>query len=507
MPAPREELSAGAYARRRMLAGFLDTGAADGAPGKRGPDAESAPRPVRAVLPGLVLGAVLLAGFGARDMIRPSAPEDWGDGRRVVVGEQSGTRYVVLRDGPDGRRLHPVLNLASARLLLDPAGAGAGSVTVGEGVLDGGPIPLGAPLGIPYAPDRLPEAGQLGRPKSWAVCRRTSGVPAAAPRAEAPVFVLSGAERQRLRGPGRLTGSQVLQLVGPHGVRRLVDARGHRFRLGGQAGGQVDGQGDGQPDRLLRAALFGEGERARAQRVGPDFLSVLHDAGTLDFPRVPGIGGTAGPALGLRDGLNRIGAVLLAETGGGPQHYLVLRERIAPVGPLTARLLLASPQSHRAYPGGPPHPLPVALSEIAGAVRGGFPERRDLNPRLPEQVPRPVGGTPATAVLCAVFEGSFDAARRPVLGLWAGPDWPAPVGRRAGAYVTPGTGLLYRESGPGGRVRLLTDTARRHRLPGEARERLGYRDVAPVPVPAAWSALLPAGPALDPAAAGSPQHR
>lgn len=39
----------------------------------------------------------------------------------------------------------------------------------------------------------------------------------------------------------------------------------------------------------------------------------------------------------------------------------------------------------------------------------------------------------------------------------------------------------------------------------QAQNRLGYKDVDPRPVPAAWSAFLPTGPRLSTAAARQPQ--
>lgn len=39
----------------------------------------------------------------------------------------------------------------------------------------------------------------------------------------------------------------------------------------------------------------------------------------------------------------------------------------------------------------------------------------------------------------------------------------------------------------------------------QAQSRLGYKDVAPAPIPAAWSAFLPTGPRLSTGAAGQPQ--
>src|SRR5690606_35892904 len=114
MASRRDELNAYTFAKRRMLAAFLQ-------PSPSGSE-EGAPRPLRAVLPSLIVGVLVLGVFGAWGMFKPTAPPGWDEpGARVIVGKQSTTRYVVLKtDG--ATRLHPVLNLASARLLMKDAG-------------------------------------------------------------------------------------------------------------------------------------------------------------------------------------------------------------------------------------------------------------------------------------------------------------------------------------------------------------------------------------------------
>ncbi|MCX4622728.1 type VII secretion protein EccB [Streptomyces albogriseolus] len=100
MASRRDELNAYTFAKRRMLAAFLQ-------PSPSGSE-EEAPRPLRAVVPSLVVGVLVLGVFGAWGMFKPTAPAGWDEpGTRVIVGKQSTTRYVVLKT--DGvTRLHPV---------------------------------------------------------------------------------------------------------------------------------------------------------------------------------------------------------------------------------------------------------------------------------------------------------------------------------------------------------------------------------------------------------------
>ncbi len=62
MASRRDQLNAYTFAKRRMLASFVQSS----------PDAsdEGAPRPLRAILPGAIVGVVVLAAFGAWGMFK-----------------------------------------------------------------------------------------------------------------------------------------------------------------------------------------------------------------------------------------------------------------------------------------------------------------------------------------------------------------------------------------------------------------------------------------------------
>lgn len=103
----REELDAYVFARRRMVAAFL-----------RGCGAASdldAPRPVRTFMVGLVLGGLLLAGYGLWGLAtHDTPPQGWE--QAIVVDRETGSRYIKDDRGDDRNRfLHPVLNLCCSR--------------------------------------------------------------------------------------------------------------------------------------------------------------------------------------------------------------------------------------------------------------------------------------------------------------------------------------------------------------------------------------------------------
>ncbi|MFH8365260.1 type VII secretion protein EccB [Streptomyces sp. NPDC018031] len=517
MASRRDELNAYTYAKKRLVAAFLQ-------PSPAGTE-EGAPRPLRAVLPGLVIGALILAGFGAWGMFKPKAPKGWdAPATNVIIGSKSTTRYVVLKTNGKAQ-LHPVLNLASAKLLLDP---GKGKVIkVDEKVLDNGDLPHGPTLGIPYAPDRLPSPGDAGQAKRWAVCQQPGGHGTTVQEA---TFVFAEREaEQRTDGSRRLRGGQVLYVESERTkARYIVDAGGTKYLVsGGQWRRHAPAATAGDNDLLLKAVV---GDRSRPQRVTDDWLATLHDGDPITFPEVPGPFGSRAGVAGLDPDEDRVGMVLRTETGAGPQQYVVLPGRVAPVSDFAARLLLGSDESNALDQAGHPKGVDPSATRASGAP---FADDRRWPQQAAEQVNAATGAGARDTVCSVLRDVSGNGTTR--LSTWAGTGFPATIvegGSRT--YVTPGTGLLYRQvsgsQSETGSLFLVTDTGLRYAVQnnndssaeksrigtapsgdtdetreGEARIRLGYRDVEPPPVPATWSQFLSRGPRLDRNSAQQPQ--
>ena len=487
MASRKDELNAYTFAKRRTVAAFLQPTA--------GVTEEGAPRPLRAVLPGAVTGALILAAFGAWGLFRPAVPEGWDEpGRNVIIGSESTTRYVVL-ESEDGRpELHPVLNLSSARLLLDSPDD-FGILSVDEAELDSGSIPRGPTLGIPYAPDRLPSAEEASRAKRWAVCRQPDGAEGATRQA---VFVLAERDAGRVVGKERLAGGELLYVADEQGEPWLIDATGTRYPIASGA----------HREALLRLLTGTEPERVTAE-----WLDTFAEGDPIDFPELPGqVGANAGiPGLDPRAG--RVGTVLLARTGNGLQHYLVLPGEVVPVSDFTARLLLNSEDAETLGLRG--EPIELGAQSFTPAPESHSIDRAHHWPRA---TPRQANTGDRTTI-CSVLLHVDDEDGSTEVATWAGTDYPAAIASGAAtAYVTPGSGLLYRqvqgEQAEAGSVFLVTDTGLRYGVqataPGgdadeQAQVRLGYGDVTPVPVPARWSEFLPTGPRLDTESAKQPQ--
>jgi type VII secretion protein EccB len=496
MASRKDQLNAYNFARKRTVAAFLQ-------PSPTGSE-EGAPRPLRALGPSLVAGALALAVFGAWGLLQPSAPAGWDTpGAYVIVGSESTTRYVVLKDTdaagrPGPAQLHPVLNFASAKLLLDP---GKGQVIkVKESVLDSGKVPHGATIGIPYAPDRLPSAQEAGTPKDWAVCDRPSSGVGNEP--DQAVFVLAGKDATPARARMRLTGNQVLYVRGDDGLDYLVDAHGTRFPLGGpqhRASAKMS---------QLRSTLFGQA--AQPQRVTAAWLKSLDPGSPIWFPAIGHLN-EATPN-------GRVGTVMEATSAAGEEYYVVLDNGIAATTAFTA--LLVQDETGQAAPVRTAVPTGVVGSFTAAGADWPAQEPRTVD------VADPATGRAGTTVACSVLAGTANSAGRPPLEVWAGNSYPATIVNGAtSAYVTPGSGLLYVEvtgqDPTSGTLYLVTDTGLRYAVPrnndstaaaatpapaatsgtappvNQAQIRLGYASVTPKGIPLAWSEFLPKGPTLD----------
>ncbi|MFD7136034.1 type VII secretion protein EccB [Streptomyces sp. NPDC059894] len=504
MASRRDELNAYTFAKRRTLAAFLQ-------PSPWGSE-EGAPRPLRAVVPGMIAGALTLAVFGAWGMLQPTAPSGWDEpGTRVIVGKQSTTRYVVLKTDKVAR-LHPVLNLASARLLMKDADYQV--IQVSDSILDSGELPRGPILGIPYAPDRLPSADEAGKAKRWAVCEQPGGKGDTVQQA---TFVLAQRDADRTDGSQRLSGGDVLYVKTRTGERYLVDAKGTSYAV------------TGSESDALTTALVGS---RKPQLVTKEWLATLHQGAPISFPRLPAtVGQAAGVPGNLSADENKVGMVLKSETGEGTKYFVVVPGAVQPITEFTAWLLINSPQTAALNMNG--EARTVGLQDFTADTGSFSGQAADWPSQRARQVNSATGSGRDT--VCSVLR-DVDDGNTTTLSTWAGTAYPAEItADGTSTYVTPGTGLLYTQSqgteSDAGSLFLVTDTGLRYAVqangdsdsdksnigadgkktsdgtpePSEAQVKLGYENVSPAKVPLVWSEFLAKGPRLDTNSARQPQ--
>ncbi|UGY93904.1 type VII secretion protein EccB [Streptomyces gobiensis] len=533
MASRRDELNAYTFARKRTVAAFLKP-LPNGSP-------ESAPRPVRTIVPTVVVGILIVAGFGGCGLLKPAAPQGWANpGEKVIVGDKSTTRYVVLhskekdKSGNQKKLLHPVLNLASARLLLDPSKFEV--IKVKESILDGaGAPPQGPTIGIPYAPDRLPSPKDAGTKKTWALCEQPGGGKGA--KTQKALFVFSDGDAQRKKvtsaGKGKLNKRSSVYVQDPEGVEYLVDHRGVAHPLDAtwadqKLGKPVAPEEKEQLDHLLRAILFGES--TQPQQVTAEWMNTLIKSPLpVFFPPVDGAG-TESSTTGAPAEHRTVGKVL--EANG--EYFVVLKDGVAPVSEFVAKLLRQGHVGRLAYKGEDPEPVRLSRAAITpnqpeymGQIRGkDVPWPKDETQRV-----NTFEESDGNKVVCSVYYGGnkaiggLDTNVRD-MSMWSGPKYPVSIVDGSGStYVTPGSGLLYKEvtgKAKDGSLFLVTDTGLRYSVQvnndsadksgnaekdqNQAQIRLGYGELSSPPlVPREWSRLLSAGPSLNTEAAKQPQ--
>lgn len=398
---------------------------------------------------GSVLAATALVGCALLGVLRPHP--DLGQARIVMV-QQSGSLYVRVGD-----TWHPVLNLASARLI---AATAADPQPVRESDLrrtKRGPL-----LGIPGAPQLLGEPLSAGE-SGWTICDT--------PETGATTVVVGPTDQ-----------SSVRRLAPDHGVLVAPAAGSPAYLLYNGQRAVVD-----LADTAVVRALRLEGRAP--QPVSQSLLNALPEAAPISVPRIRGAGDAAAGLPGFP-----VGSVLRIARGDGDEFYVVLAAGVQRIGQVAADLLRFSDSRGMAST------ITVAADAIraAGIVNTlpviGFPDR----------APALDGGGTVCVTSRPTPSPNFDVA------FLIGSGLPVPPGRVPvtlsqadgrgpaldGAYLPPGRSAYVRGNGRAGTRYLVTDTGVRFAIhDDDAAHDLGL----PEPIPAPWPVLatLPSGPELS----------
>lgn len=399
---------------------------------------------VLVVLVGLILG-----------FIRKGLPEGWED-NHLVIAQDTGARYVTV-DGV----LYPVLNTASARLLL-PAEADAPVVTKSSQLRD---VPLGRAVGIVGAPDQLPKPDALIN-TGWAACLDDAGTPT--------VTVGTGPEDS---ATAEVSDNAVVARSSTGEV--FVVAGTYRYRVDPIQ----------PPDAVLRALdLAG----APVRDVDDRWLNLFRPGSDLVPVEVTG----AGQPVAGTDLL--IGWVV--QQPGSAVRYLVDADgQLAELSPLAYRLYMLGTGQRL----GEAHQVTAAALQPLrnGPAAGATDWPREAPAPLTDARPCALSGlTDATATT------TFASTTAPA------PSSPAPSTPVPSTPVTvdPGAGALVRAGGRGTESTSTTylvdatGTAFPVVTTDEAVQRLGYAADDIGAVDAGWLTLFDIGPTLSVAAAGQP---
>ncbi|MFE3501141.1 type VII secretion protein EccB [Kitasatospora sp. NPDC059160] len=467
MQSKRDQVQAHLFVMGRLATGML----------RGAPDAPDVPtgRTSRGIVTGLVVAALAALIAAVYGVLVPGGATGWKKPGTLVLVKESGARYLYV----DGA-LHPVLNEATARLLAGD------QLTVDQvSVHSLADTPRGTPLGIPGAPDGLPQSERLAT-APWLACASWQPDP-------------SGTRRPRLalaidpttQGTA-LTDRQAFLVAAPDGTQHLL-WHGRRLRLDTRNGArQALGQAAVTPQPVTQAFLD-------ALPAGPDLAGPDLDQR-----------GTPGPDLATRP--TRVGQLF---TGPGGDPYLLTPAGLAPLTPMALQLVLADPRTQEsAYQKAAATPTAIGAADLAAHTAPATPAPAAALPStVPELVTAPQGrdlctalrpGDPGPTTTLTLVDDT--AVQGP--GPAAQPGIEAACTPADTIAVRPGGGALVRAlstAGTGTTLYLVTDNGAKYPLASPAvAKQLGYADVTPAGVPAALLALLPTGPSLDPAALTGP---
>jgi type VII secretion protein EccB len=233
----------------------------------------------RATVVGVLLAAVGCIGFLVWGLFggKGSVPNPGS----IVIGKQSGSVYVVATDPQAQKRLIPMLNMTSAKLLVMGLGQGQGGqapqpTTVNDAAL--ADFPRGPRTGMINAPDYLPSPNNVAAP-SWSVCDAVQG-------GGTITTVIGGADPQGIA-------------LAPNQSLYVQDQTSHRIFLV-----YVPASAPGQPNTAAVKAEVDQSQSAVMDMFGlsgvaprpisTNMLNAIPTVPALTVPSVPGRGQLAG---------------------------------------------------------------------------------------------------------------------------------------------------------------------------------------------------------------------
>lgn len=392
---------------------------------------------------GCLVATVVLAGCAAMAFLLP----DPGIGdARILMGQDSGALYVRIDDV-----VHPVLNLASARLI---AGAADNPLPVRESALRH--TKRGSLLGIPGAPWMIGEPVPLDR-SAWTVCDETTTTVIAGVGADLPGL---SAGRTVL---ARSASSRTTWLL-YDGKRAAVDLS----------------------DPVVPRALGLEGVAVR--EVSSALLNALVEVPALTSPPIPDRGGPGPLTLpGFA-----AGDVIRLERAGATDYYVVLTDGIQRIGRVAADLIRYAD--------------PTASGDITALAPEAIKATPTLGVLEVSTYPDRILVLDGSRVVCVTWTSSGSSVRTGSALPLASDQVPVPLAQADGGgpaadavYLPPGMSM-YVSASPGGQIPggdyLVGDTGIRFGVPDAAAARSLGLPAATLPAPWPIVSLLPAGPEL-----------
>ncbi|BBY46747.1 hypothetical protein MARA_01770 (plasmid) [Mycolicibacterium arabiense] len=432
---------------------------------------------MRALLVGVVIAVLISGAAGVLAFMKPSP--NFGQSS-IMLNKSNGELLVRIGD-----RLHPALNLASARLIVgknDPPGE------VDAKFLN--TVALGPTVGIVGAPSGIYGGDQSST--AWMVCDETR-FPSATGDDGAP-----STRTTVLANDSYLDGG--IQVASPHQAV-LATAGGSTYLIYDGVRARID-----PANPVLVAALRLDGGETR--RVSPGLLQ--------SFPEVDPIVPVAIPEAGAQTDYlpasYRVGSILHTSDSRGEQLFVVLPDGLQPISAPTADIIrYGNPQAATASEPTSISPALVGRAPIVHRIPvDSYPitspdlVRSESNPMVCMSWQRAVDESASTSRLVVGTHLPLPAAASPVdlaTSDGAGPGLD-------GVYLKPGTGEYVQSVGGGpadrpvGQLFYINDLGVRYHVgDSSAAAALGLGADPPKPAPWTVLSLLPPGPELSQQAA------
>ncbi|MGW1742652.1 type VII secretion protein EccB [Nocardia sp. NPDC001965] len=278
---------------------------------------------------GVALACVGIAAAAVLAFFKPAKPV--GDSP-ILAEKDSGALYVKLGD-----RIHPALNLTSARLIV---GKAANPVEVSQSEL--AKYPRGPWVGIPGAPGQINDEAE--KDSEWTVCdtARTGAAAPVDPKTGLPTLLRSAVLTTAIAGPITVDDDAVHELSGRQA--RLLRGEDATWLVYSDPEQGVVRAEINLADSPVMLAL-GIDSRAQVAAASPGLLGAIPEVAPIRVPDVPNSGSptTLKPAL---DAV--VGSILTVATPNQPAtYYLVSNAGLVRVSGVLASIVRNS-NSHGA---------------------------------------------------------------------------------------------------------------------------------------------------------------
>lgn len=395
---------------------------------------------------GVMLGILVLAGFGVVGLIKPGNSKNWQTDNTVVVSSDSGEVLVYL-----GGKLYPAYNITSAKLA---SGGGAVKSVKSSSLRD---FPRERMIGIRQAPTQLPDRTAL---VTFPIRTCSVSLPGSKDQTRATTLELGHGDV-----PAGST-SFVARADGTNGKEYLV----------------TDGTAYEMPDHSVAIQLgFGE----QAVRPGTAFLGSLPKGPPLTPIEITGAGERSQrPVPGVDP---TVGTLMQVEGPGTTTWYVLLQGGLSEISPLEAAVLTATT-------GKKSQPIKASEANEARNTKVRYAGRQGMPAQLPQ---RSAIADIETTSVCASWPAAGQSPRIAFGVPTPAVDRRSPDPTVADTVVQPSLrGALVRHDGsvgPADPGTLIVGGLRYGIADAEAKNALGYGEVTPEQIPAQVLRLIPEG--------------